>query len=540
MKSASNVLLSLILLTGCRGVQQERFLANVRINDKPVCFAYDTGAGATVVHTRSAKRLGLKVAEPPSSSKPSPGSVSIGHTDFCRFTVGRETHTLRLATVHLPWPWDGLFDFDGVIGWPDLADDFFVIDANDDAIKSVGCLPQDTNGWFKLPLYRRTDVLALQVPRADGKTGVLEVDTGNPEGISLSPARWKEWRTTHPHAHGAWQFNFMPGSGPAIGRQYKADDLAIGPLTWKHVTIRKARVTETSIAERGDVFEASIGIEALRQLNLTIDRTNHMAYVRRSPDWIPGQVARRRNAPRRDMASTNSTVRLNFKEHEFADLAQAAFDSGKFGEAITNLTRLLERQPANAGARALRGQALFRLHAAEGSATNLDRSLGDLSRALEQDPGITPAYYWRGSINYVAQRWDDAVTDYRHFCEKAPDAASYPQFYIWLIRARQGNQAAVNGELPEWLGPGQGAKAGRWERSVGAFLLGRMSEDDFLHAALGAQDSGRQCEAWFYAGMKRRLSGDTARARDYLQRCIATDRKDFDEYNFAAAELRLL
>ena len=40
--------------------------------------------------------------------------------------------------------------------------------------------------------------------------------------------------------------------------------------------------------------------------------------------------------------------------------------------------------------------------------------------------------------------------------------------------------------------------------------------------------------------MKRCLLGDTVTARDYLQKCLATDRKDYEEYNLAAAELRLL
>jgi lipoprotein NlpI len=516
------------------------FLADVRINDKPMRFAYDTGAAGTVMWTHSAKRLGLKVSKPPSSPKLAPGTVKIGHTEMCHFTVGDETFQLKLATVHLPWPWDGLVDLDGVIGWPDLKSDFMAFDTADDAIKGVDGLPQDTNGWTRLPLSRHTGVLALEIPRADGKTGILEVDTGNAEGVSLSPARWKEWRATHPHAHGRWLLNFMPGSGPAIGRQYKADDLGIGPLTWKRMTIRKARPTEMGIAEDRDVFEASIGLVALRQLNLIIDRTNQMAYVRRSPDWVPSQEATRQKAQRRAMSSTNSTVRLNFQAHEYADLAQAALDSGKFDHAVTNLTRLLELQPDNAGALAARGELLFRLHAAEGSATNLDRALSDLSRALELDAGITYAYYGRGSICYLTQRWDDALRDYQRFCEKAPDQSNYPRFYIWLIRSRKGEQAAADQDLSAWLAPRKKPKADRWARSVGAFLLDRMSEADFLGASRRGHDSGRQCEAWFYAGMKRCLLGDTVTARDYLQKCLATDRKDYEEYNLAAAELRLL
>ena len=78
----------------------------------------------------------------------------------------------------------------------------------------------------------------------------------------------------------------MFGSGPALGRTYDAEDLTLGPLTWPRVAIRKARRSESSIAESNDVFEASIGIVAMRQLNLIIDRTNHIAYVRRDPEWI--------------------------------------------------------------------------------------------------------------------------------------------------------------------------------------------------------------------------------------------------------------
>jgi tetratricopeptide (TPR) repeat protein len=429
---------------------------------------------------------------------------------------------------------------DGLIGWPDLKDDFFTLDAADDAIKRVDGLPQDANGWTRLPLNRPAGVLALEIPRADGKPGVLQVDTGNAEGVSLSAARWKEWRAAHPHAHGGWHLNFMPGSGPAIGRYYEADDLSIGPLTWQGVTIRKARPNETGIVEGDDVFEASIGIAALRQLNLIIDRTNQTAYVRRSPDWVPSQEAPRRKAQRGAMASTNSTVRLNFQAHEYAALAEAAFNSGKLDAAVTNLTRLLELEPVNAGALAARGEALLRLHAAEGSGTNLDRSLADLSRALELDAGITHAYYGRGSVCYVTQRWEDALNDFRQFCAKAPSEANYPRFFIWLVRAHKGQQAVADLELGAWFGPGQKVEADRWQRKIGTFLLGRMSEPDFLTAGNRGHDSGRQCEGWFYAGMKRRFSGDAATARDYLQKCLATDRKDFDEYNFAAAELRAL
>jgi gag-polyprotein putative aspartyl protease len=539
MKSALSSLLCLALLTACRHTQEERFPADVRINDKPACFVYDTGAGITLVHTRAAKRLGLKVTKPPSSMKPGPGRVSIGHTEFCNLAVNQETYRLKLATVHLPWPWESLLDMDGVIGWPDLKDDFLAIDASDDTIKSVPGLPRDPNAWIKLPLYRRTEVLALQIPYADGKTGVLEIDTGNPDAVSLSPARWKAWRANHRHAHRGWHFTFMPGSGLFFGRTYEAEDLSIGPLTWKRVGIRKASPTEIHTAEGGDVFEGSIGIAALRQLNLIIDRTNHIAWLQPNPDWARQEDAHRPKASC-NAAPAKSTVRLDFRAHEYGDLAMEAFESDKFDAVITNITRLLELEPDNAGALAVRGTASFRMQFDQGGVTNLDQALSDLSRALELDPGITPLYNIRAHIYYLTQRWDSALKDFRHFCEKDHSEANYPRFFIWLMTARKGERAAADQELGACFGPGKRPKASRWEKDIGAFLLGNMSEAAFLRAASRGHDPGLQCEAWFYAGMKRLLSGDAATAQSYFKKCLATDKKDFDEYIFAAAELRRL
>src|ERR1035438_307997 len=92
------------------------------------------------------------------------------------------------------------------------------------------------------------------------------------------------------------------------------------------------------------------------------------------------------------------------------------------------------------------------------------------------------------------QRWEDALRDYRCFCEKAPSYANYPRFYIWLICARKGEPAATDQQLGAWFDTGKKPKANRWERSIAAFLLGTSSEAEFLRAGLRGHDSGRQCE----------------------------------------------
>lgn len=60
-------------------------------------------------------------------------------------------------------------------------------------------------------------------------------------------------------------------------------------------------------------------------------------------------------------------------------------------------------------------------------------------------------------------------------------------------------------------------------------------------ASAGAADpektQGHLCEAWYYAGMKRLLSGERKTATDDFNRCVATKRPEFVEYALAKGEL---
>ena len=53
-------------------------------------------------------------------------------------------------------------------------------------------------------------------------------------------------------------------------------------------------------------------------------------------------------------------------------------------------------------------------------------------------------------------------------------------------------------------------------------------------------DSGQHCEAWFYAGMKKLFSGDKKTAANYFHKCLATEQKDFTEFQLAQSELQAL
>ena len=88
-----------------------------------------------------------------------------------------------------------------------------------------------------------------------------------------------------------------------------------------------------------------------------------------------------------------------------------------------------------------------------------------------------------------------------------------------------------------------GTTSGDWVSQIGAFLLAKTPEPEFLAAAKNPdpkKEREQLCEAWYFAGMKRLLAGDHTGAAEAFHRCVATEVKDFNEYRLAAAELKAL
>jgi lipoprotein NlpI len=134
--------------------------------------------------------------------------------------------------------------------------------------------------------------------------------------------------------------------------------------------------------------------------------------------------------------------------------------------------------------------------------------------------------------------WKQSPADFQRHSElrKAdPYQVFSARFYIWLLQARLGNREAADqaltpllkGHPPEW--------SGGWDAKTINFLLGKISEEDFLTAL-----SDNPGAAWFYAGMKRLLNNAPEPAATAFQKSVETGKKNADECRMAAAELKAL
>lgn len=207
---------------------------------------------------------------------------------------------------------------------------------------------------------------------------------------------------------------------------------------------------------------------------------------------------------------------------------------GDLDGALADLDKSLQMKPDRIDPLLLRAGVKIIKHDFEGG-------LADCKRLFELDPAEARAYHYRGCLLYDRRDWKNALADFRRACEVTSTYRDYPHARIWLVRARLGETDAATKELAEYL-------SARWIQydwysKIARFLTDRLSEDEFFKSAASSDaktEQGQNCQAYFYAGVRRLVEGDKQTARNDLERSIHTNAKSFLEYSSAESELRAL
>lgn len=161
----------------------------------------------------------------------------------------------------------------------------------------------------------------------------------------------------------------------------------------------------------------------------------------------------------------------------------------------------------------------------------------DAAKATEMDDG---ARTWaeRGRYWFDTQRTKEAAADLAKAVEKDPEDQDYTRLFLFLARSRLGERDAAAAQLKAYA-DSRGRKDD-WYGRIAAFLTGQTKEEAFLASAKAENENvarEQECEASWYAGAMRLLAGDEAGAKPLLERCIATDIRNFIEYGSAKAAL---
>jgi len=248
-----------------------------KINDKVVRMAFDTGAEVSVLFPQTAESLGLRVTNWPAKRKVPRGKAACGTTEPCNLTLGKVTVNGTLAVVDLP---AGIsFRAGGLLAWSSLRTNIIRLYAANGKVELLEQLPKEVSSWMMIRLRAAASrILVLEIPGEVGRKMAVSVDTSNDRGLILSPQRWRAWKAAHRNRPKTLAAGFMPGAGLFVNEETWADRISFGPLALTDVAIMEANVTE--IAAGSPDYQATMGLAALKQLDLIVDGGKGVAYLK--------------------------------------------------------------------------------------------------------------------------------------------------------------------------------------------------------------------------------------------------------------------
>jgi len=530
-------LLSGLFLTGCASPGPEAVVEfqNVGINGKPAHLLLDTGSAATLLTGSGADRLGVKVTPPSAAAEARAvnGRVALGVSEPAQVTMGGQTFTVPLPVLDLPWYVYQASETDGLVSWAEVRNNILVFDGDKRTIGAVANLPAETAGWLKLKIRPNAHLL-LELPVADGTTGVLLVDTGDPSGVSLPPAEWKAWRAAHPQALTASSTYYTPGSGVVKGELAWADEIKLGSLTVTDVAVRLADASESGIIRN---FAGTLGLYALTRLDLVVDGISGYAYLKSKPG--PGPYFPSINRPgvtedsAKTAAGTDNWKVTDTVQVQFSNLLERAaaqnYAANDYASALANLNHILELNPEDTAAYSNRATVKMNLGDSSGA-------IADYSHIIDQDPKNFLVIRDRGIARDVAGDLAGALADFDQAVELRPNGSINPQPHLYRLLLQRQLGRPVDDISAAVAGWRQG-----WPKTNGQFLTGSLTEADYL-AAAGKGEAApvrrQQREAYYFIGMMRLIKGDQAGAKDFFQKCVAMGRGvNANDYLLSQGEL---
>ncbi len=122
------------------------------------------------------------------------------------------------------------------------------------------------------------------------------IDTGNDDGVLLSPTRWRAWLAAHPSERRTTHAAAIYGQPLKIHEGSWADTLDINGLVLRGVPVREADPAYLRLAVN-DREIVVLGLAALKRLELILDGRNRTAYAKPSATPPPRFQPNRTPAP---------------------------------------------------------------------------------------------------------------------------------------------------------------------------------------------------------------------------------------------------
>lgn len=274
-------------------------------------------------------------------------------------------------------------------------------------------------------------------------------------------------------------------------------------------------------------------LELARELQIT--RRNDMRATPGAPALRQAEHALDQAHAPPDADCAQSLGALRFADLHM-DVGAARVGLGDFEGAARAYRSAHACRPRDATVLAALAGVLFDARDYTGARAAIDASLAIAPRSVN-------ANRLAGNIDFVNERWADAVARFRYVSASDPDRvqAGYGQLMFWLAQMRAG---VAKPEFVERT-PGEG-----WPQPLMLFMRGEYTEaeltetiregDDASNTQPNTSTDERLCEALFYLGEAYWARGEPKVARDYFAALVNIKVIYFLEHGLALAEIAKL
>lgn len=197
--------------------------------------------------------------------------------------------------------------------------------------------------------------------------------------------------------------------------------------------------------------------------------------------------------------------------------------------AIETLTRGIAANPANARLYVDRGHRYV-------SVRELDRALADLQHAAALDSAIYDIWFHLGVVRFVRGDFAEAARDFARARPSAPndEEKAGSADWLWMSLSRAGRRAEAAALLPTF--PESLSVPARYPYVLRLRLYqGRLKPEELIGPA--DTDDVQLATLAYGIGNWYLVAGDTARARTYFRRAVASG--GWPAFGFIAAEAEL-
>lgn len=253
---------------------EERIWLDAKINGKPVHLCFDSGSNGSALCPQTVQRLGLKFISAPTNEL-SHGLLA-GDTEDCTLTLDGTDSKMTFLVLDPPAYVSA--NFDGLIGWCTISPNVMRIDGVAKEVTFLSKVPKQTAQWARLTVLTNLGALDLQIPHGDRTNGVLCIDTGSDLGVEVPAQEFRRWKKAHPQSPMTLETAFTLADGFYVTEEAWADQISIGPVVLTGVPIIAAGPSGTT--RWGAQYEGTLGLAALKRLDLIVDGNNGLAYLR--------------------------------------------------------------------------------------------------------------------------------------------------------------------------------------------------------------------------------------------------------------------